>query len=174
MTKWILIAKQDVKSKIPDLNAREKYGKTFRKGQTLTVHTDSTGGPDHKDVVGALLLAGYCQEDAEHINGGYWKNNFEGHDTKEDYDDEIRSEQFEAQFHRENYSWKKLAEADKKNEAKKTESKSNDSSNDDDDECWDKFIKFLIQVVFTIIPILPIWWLIKLFMYNSSFACAQL
>lgn len=166
MTKWILTAKQDVKSRIPVQNAREKYGKTFRKGQTLIVHAPCTGGPDYKDVIGALLLDGYCQEDAEHINGGSWTNNFDGYDTKEDYDNEIFSKQFEAQLTRSNYSWKKLAEADKKNEAKETESKSNDSSNDDDNECCGKFIRFIIQLIFTVIPILPIWWIIKLFMFN--------
>ena len=149
MTKWILTAKHDVKSTILDLNAREKYGKTFRKGQTLTVHARTSSGdlsdPDHEEVIGALLLAGYCQEDAEHINGAYWKNNFDGYDTKEDYDNEIFSQQFEAQLHRSNYSWKKLAEGDKKNETKETESKSNNSSNDDNSNCCSKFIRFIIQ-----------------------------
>lgn len=166
MTKWILTAKQDVKSKLPNENAIKKYGKTFRKGQTLTVHAPSTGGPAHEDVIGALLLAGYCQEDAEHINNSSWKYHFDGYDTKEDYDNEIYSAQFEAQLHRSNYSWKKLAEGDKKNETKETESKSNNSSNDDNSNCCGKFIRFIIQLIFTVIPILPIWWIIKLFMFN--------
>ena len=167
MTKWILTAKQDVKSTISNQNAREKYGKTFRKGQTLTVHSSSTGEPDAKDVIGALLLAGYCLEDAEHINtGGSWKNNFDGYDTKEKCDFDIIDKQFDAQYNRNNYSWKKLAEGDKKNETKETESKSNNSSNDDNSNCCGKFIRFIIQLIFTVIPILPIWWIIKLFMFN--------
>lgn len=168
MTKWILTAKHDVTSRITNQNnEREKYGKTFRKGQILTVHTGITGEPDHKDVIGALLLAGYCLEDAENINkGGSWKNNFDGYDTKEQCDFDIIAKQFDAQYNRNNYSWKKLADGDKKNETKETESKSNNSSNDDNSNCCSEFIRFIIQLIFTVIPILPIWWIIKLFMFN--------
>ena len=83
MTIWLLTAKQDLTSKIPNSEARKKYGKTFRKGQILEVHVRGySGGPSHEECLGALLLEGYCKEDAEHYKGGSWVNNFDGYDTK--------------------------------------------------------------------------------------------
>ena len=108
MTIWLLTAKKDLTSNISNLVARKKYGKTFRKGRTLEVHAQSTGGPENRECRGALLLEGYCKEDAEHYIGGSWKNNFDGYDTKKEYSNDIFNAQFDAQLNIDKYSWKAM------------------------------------------------------------------
>lgn len=78
MANWILTAKSDVSSPIRGRSNACVEPKDLKKGFSFTVAAPSTGGPAHKDVVGALLLQGFCKEEAEKYDGSSWKNNFEG------------------------------------------------------------------------------------------------
>lgn len=72
MSNWRLTAKQDIYS-----NAGKK---DLRKGYCFIVasaYTDADG-PHNDEVVGALLLQGFCKEDAEQYCGGSWRNYFDG------------------------------------------------------------------------------------------------
>ena len=60
MTIWLLTAKKDLSSNIDVFEARQKYGKTFRKGRTLEVHASTVGGdPNHEECIKTQKLEGY-------------------------------------------------------------------------------------------------------------------
>lgn len=171
MTIWLLTAKKDLTSIIPNSEARKKYGKTFRKGKILEVHLRGNGGePGQGECVGALLLEGYCKEDAEHYNGGSWKVNFDGYDTKKECSLNIVDAQFDAQLHRKKYSWKEMEKGEeKKSDSNSSVSKSEKSTEKVERSCGEKFKRFIVKLVFTILPVLPLWWLIKLLVFNVGY-----
>lgn len=126
MANWRLTAKQDVSS--PCNYAQECDKKDLKKGFSFIVAAQSTGGPSHQDVVGALLLEGFSKEEAEKYDGGSWKNNFSGEEVgTTDFD--RSNQQFKAQQNRNDYSLKdkvnkeKSAQSKSKKEEKKKEKK---------------------------------------------------
>ena len=102
MPNFLLTAKQDVTS--PARSFRYKNAKDLKKGYSFVVAGQSTSSdPSHEEVVGALLLEGFCKEEAEKYDGGSYKYYF---DSKEigDVDFDRASKQFQAQLHREDYA----------------------------------------------------------------------
>ena len=103
MANWILTAKQSVSSPIRGRSDACVEPKNLEKGYTLTVATQSTGSPNHGDVIGALILAGFCKEEAEAYNGSSWSNHFEGRECGET-DFTQAEKQHKAQYNRDAYS----------------------------------------------------------------------
>ena len=103
MANWILTAKQSVSSPIRGRSDACVEPKNLEKGYTLTVAAASTGGPNHKDVIGALILAGFCKEEAEAYNANSWRNHFEGRECGET-DSTQEEKQFRTQYNRDAYS----------------------------------------------------------------------
>lgn len=118
MANWILISKSNVSSPVRCRSGASVEPKDLQKGFTLTVATPSTGEPAHKDVQGALLLAGFCKEEAEAYDGGSWKNNFEGKEVG-DVDHKLSDKQHRAWVNKENYSAFKKGKVEAEREAKK-------------------------------------------------------
>ena len=85
MSNWRLTAKQNVTSPEDIYRGKERGNKKkdLKKGFSFIVAARSTGGPDHNDVVAALLLEGFCKEEAECYDGSSWKNNFDGEEIGE-------------------------------------------------------------------------------------------
>ena len=103
MANWILTAKQSVSSPIRGRSDACVEPKNLEKGYTLTVATQSTGSPNHGDVIGALILAGFCKEEAEAYNGSSWSYHFEGRECGET-DFTQAEKQFRTQYNRDAYS----------------------------------------------------------------------
>lgn len=165
MPNLLLTAKKDIKS--PTRTFGYDSPKDLKKGYTIiTVANPSTQdyGIQNKDLVGALLLAGFCKEEAEYYADSSWTNNFDGVVNGE-LDHELASQQFQAQLHREDYSarkkWEKQRAALKESssneshqESGSSNSSSSNSSNDEEGYCK--------KLMLTVLPVLPIWWIIKL------------
>lgn len=112
MGTWILTAKTNVSSPVP---AYCSYGskpyekkRDLEKGFTIRVAAPSTGGPEHRDVIGALLLAGFFKEEAEEYNKSSWECYFTGEKISDETDFELHDKQFKAQLNRNEYSLKKM------------------------------------------------------------------
>ena len=103
MSNWILTAKSDVSSPIRGRSGASVTPKDLKKGFTLTVAAPSTGGPAHKDVIGALILAGFCKEEAEHYDNSSWTYYFEGKECGE-LDAKLDDRQHKAYCKRDKYS----------------------------------------------------------------------
>lgn len=154
MSNWLLIAKQDVTS--PARSFYYKDAKDLKKGFRLTVADPSTSRPNPKDVVGALLLAGFCLEEAERYENGSWTNFFEGKECGEtDFD--LYDKQFQAQLHRQDYSARNKVNSDVKESSSSKSGSSSSSKKNNNSE-----MGYFAKLFFTITLILPIWWIIKL------------
>ena len=154
MSNWILTAKRDVTS--PTRSFGYKDAKDLKKGFSLIVACQSTGEPSHAEVVGALLLAGFCQEEAEHYDNSSWSYFFEGEKCG-DTDFQLADRQFQAQLHRADYSARAKVK-EEKDDVKAPSSSSSSSSSSQNKSGMGYCAKFF----FTITLILPIWWIIKL------------
>lgn len=160
MSNWRLTAKANVSSPLRGCPSLLKDGykpKDLKKGFSLIVACRSTGDPSHEEVTGALLLAGFCKEEAQHYDNSSWKYYFEG-EICGDIDFDLAHEQHEAFIHSEDYrAIKKNHEiiADKKND--NASERSSSSSHDNSGE-----MGYCAKLFFTITLILPIWWIIKL------------
>ena len=156
MSNWLLTAKQDVPSPTRSFNYKEP--KDLKKGFLLTVASRSLDldGPNQEDVVGALLLAGFCKEEAELYANSSWNYYFEGTVCGE-VDFELQRKQFQAQHHRADYSARAKMEEAKNDVKASSSSRSSSSSSQNESE-----MGYCALFFFTITLILPIWWLIKL------------
>lgn len=167
MSNWRLTAKQNVTSPEDHYRGKERGNKKkdLKKGFSFIVAARSTGGPDHNDVIAALLLEGFCKEEAECYDGSSWKNNFDGVEIGEldwarvhDQEKALKNINDYSGEKRETKKEKTTFFSTEKKTEKKSSSSSYSSSNKDSDDNGS-----CVKFIFTVIPILPIWWLIKLF-----------
>ncbi len=171
MANWRLTAKQNVTS--PNNGFINGPTKDLRKGFSFIVAAQSTGGPSHQDVVGALLLEGFSKEEAEYYDNSAWSYYFDGVEIGET-DFNRANQQFKAQLNRNNYSAHKSTsempiEQKKDYRSPGKVSKINKSINeddseeeitDDDDSLFEKILFFPFKVIWWIIK--GLWWIIKL------------
>lgn len=165
MPNWLLTAKNNITS--PTRAFGYDSPKDLKKGYTITVADQvesKWGGPNSKDVIGALLLAGFCKEEAEHYVAGSPENNFD-FIVNGELHHKLASQQFQAQLNREDYSarkkWEKQRAALKESSSNESpqESGSSNSSSSNSSNGEEGYCK---KMILTVLLVLPIWWVIKL------------
>lgn len=162
---WRLTAKEHVSSPV--------HGRDLEKGFSMIVAAPSTGGPSHKDVVGALLLHGFCKEEAEKYDGSSWTHHFEGTEVG-DLDSKLEDQQHKIWVDRNNYSHSESKPAANNNQKKKKKEKRDDDEEKsrDKDGCLTRILKAPFRLLWwiiwdvvlkTILKLLGIWFIISLF-----------
>lgn len=179
MGTWILTAKTNVSSPV---SAYCSYGskpyekkRDLEKGFTIKVAAPSTGGPNHQDVVGALLLAGFFKEEAEEYCNSSWEYYFSGEKISDETDSELHNKQFKAQQNREQYSLKKILKSPSKSSVQNIEkdedneystrtssSRSSSHSSSSSSSSSSSGMSTCTMFLLTITLVLPIWWVLKL------------
>lgn len=104
---YILRAKKDVNSPLFRNIDYENGPKHLRAGTRIMVASRCPNGPDSEEFIGAMLLAGYCTEEAFQYQDSTWSNTFEivG---EEPLDQSLVNAQWDAQLHRERYKAKRV------------------------------------------------------------------
>lgn len=170
-----LTAKKDVSSPLKSYGPDK--GKDLKKGYSF-IAPDAISSKDvprnwnvkWEYFVGALIKEGFSTEEAEYYYNGSPVNNFDLQYAGE-MDFEFQSEIWQIWLKKDEFSAKNNSI---KNENKQVLEQNTHRSCDGSNErsCCGGFFHFLCQVLFTIIPILPVWWIIKLFM-NAGWYCIK-
>ena len=153
---WRLTAKENVTS--PEKFYNNPKARDLKKGFSFIVASSSTGTPSHDDVRAALVIHGFCKEEAFHYDNSSWEYYFEGQKIGEDGWSERHAEQVNILRNMDAYSERKrqseVDENNKKLKAAEQEAHREEPKKESNDKegCLTKIIKA---------PFRFLWWLIK-------------
>lgn len=159
---WRLTAKEHISSPV--------HGRDLEKGFSMIVAAPSTGGPSHEDVKGALLLQGFCKEEAEKYDGSSWTNHFEGVEIG-DYDFHLSGEQHKMWVDCNKYSHAQSNDKSSEKEKEKEEDDDEPKKSNDKEDCLTRILmapfRFLWWIIWNcvlknILRMLGIWFIISL------------
>ena len=151
-----LTAKKNIDS--PLRASGSPNAKNLKKGETtLVVSSNGHDSIGYEELMGALLLNGFCTEEAESYWDGSAGNAFDIEKIKNDYDSSLHTKQWDAWKNRKDYSAKKADNSQSK-ESSEPSKPSKKKSSSSSSGFWNSSCGIFLG---TITLILPIWWVLK-------------